>query len=126
LQAGLREQLLASRAVASEWLTDEALVENFRLLQACDNLSLLSCVDFDGEATLLWPQKTRDGGACEVVVTRLAERSFRLAPYPFASPRIGFKLRARFVRGLEFESSEALQACFDAAKVEELEVVVSA
>jgi len=126
LQRTLREQLLAEGKLSKEKITLDALTENFKLLQACDNLSLLSCVDFDGEATLLWPQRTRDGGACEVVVTRLAERSFRLAPYPFAEHRLTFKLCARFVRGSEFGSNEALQAEFDKAKVEELEVVVSA
>jgi hypothetical protein len=126
LQRELQEQLAEQDELPLEQITLDALTQNFRLLQACDNLSLLSCVDFTGEATLLWPQKTLAGGACEVVVTRMAERSFRLAPYPFADPRLTFKLRARFVRGLEFGSNEALQACFDTAEVEELKVAVSA
>jgi len=101
-------------------------VENFRLLQACDNLSLLSCVDFGGDATLLWPQQLRDGGAQEIAVSREGKRSFRLTPYPFAEPEMVFKLRARFVPGLVFESDEALRAGFEAAKVEEVEVRVTA
>ena len=125
LQIGLRQQLLASGVLASEWLTEEALVENFRLLQGCDNLSLLSCVDFAGAATLLWPQKTREG-ASEVRVERVGVRSFRLSPYPFGSPELVFKLRARFVPGLVFTSNEELQEKFDAAPVEELEIKVSA
>jgi len=106
-------------------LSEKALVENFRLLQGCDNLSLLSCVDFDGAATLLWPQKTRDG-ASEVHVERVGARSFRLSPYPFAEPELVFKLRARFVPGLVFGSEEELQEKFAPAEVEELEVRVSA
>ncbi len=124
LQVGLREQLLVEGSLPSERLTEAALVENFRLLQGCDNLSLLSCVDFNGAATLLWPQKTRDGFR-EIAVERVGARSFRLSPYPFASPSLSFKLRARFVPGLVFGSSEELQEALEKAAWEELEVRVS-
>jgi len=120
LQGALRDRLLEEGKPA------DGFVENFRLLQACDNLSLLSCVDFGGDATLLWPQQLRDGGAQEIAVSREGKRSFRLTPYPFAEPEMVFKLRERFVPGLVFESDEALRAGFEAAKVEEVEVRVSA
>lgn len=125
LQRELRQRLVDAGELPPEQITREALTENFRLLQATDNLSLLSCVDFGGEATLLWPQRTRDGGAAEIQVTRIAERSFRLSPYPFVDSRVTFKLRTRFVPGLEFGSSEELQGRFDSAKAEEIEVIVS-
>lgn len=125
LQRELRQRLVAAGELPPEQTTWEALTENFRLLQATDNLSLLSCVDFDGKATLLWPQRTRDGGAAEIQVTRIAERSFRLSPYPFAEAQRMFKLRTRFVPRLVFGSSDELQAQFAAARVEEIEVVVS-
>jgi len=124
LQRALREQLVAE-GTAEETVSLEALQRNFRLLQACDNLSLLSCVDFGGEATLLWPQALRAGGTAEVKVQRVGERRFRLTPYPFAEPEIVFKLKARFVKGKSFASSEDLKAALDAAVMEEVEVGVS-
>jgi hypothetical protein len=123
LQRALREQLVAEGA-PGEMASVEALQRNFQLLQACDNLSLLSCVDYCGEATLLWPQALREGGACEVTVQRVKERTFRLSPYPFAKAEMRFKLKARFVRGRRFASGEELKAALDRAEMEEVEVRV--
>jgi hypothetical protein len=126
LQRALREQLLAGAILPPEALTPEAFTRNFRLLQACDNLSLLSCVDYDGSATLLWPQALRDGTASEVHVARVAERSFRLSPYPLAEPKMTFPLRARFLPTLHFASNEDLQTRFAAAPMEALTITITA
>jgi len=126
LQRALREQLLAEGSIAAEHLTTQSLYQRFRLLQACDNLSLLSCVDFGGEATLLHPLPLRDGVVSEVNVQRVGERSFRLMPYPFAEPKMTFQLRARFVPGRSFASSAELKQKLDAATMEEIAVSVMA
>jgi hypothetical protein len=126
LQRALRERLMAAAKIATEHLSPETLQRHFQLLQACDNLSLLSCVDYDGEATLLWPQALRDGGTAEVAVQRVAERTFKLTPYPFAESEMRFKLKARFVPGKRFVSSEALKAALDRAEMQEIEVRVVA
>src|SRR6202161_3112076 len=55
--------------------------EHFRLLQACDNLSLLACVAYDQPATLLHPLRKNDGSASEVRVTPVGVREFRLEPW---------------------------------------------
>lgn len=120
-QQTLKAGLLASRAIDPEFLADEVLLENFRLLQACDNLSLLSCVDFGGPATLLHPLKTAGGGT-EVQVQRLGERTFRLSPWPFAEPALTFPLPARFVEGLTFASSEELRSLYEKVPVQTLMV----
>jgi hypothetical protein len=125
LQRALREMLLERGDVDAVWLTAEALRENFRLLQACDNLSLLGCVDYAADATMLWPLAMRDGGVSEVIVKRLGERVFRLTPYPFVEDEITFGFAARFVKGAEFGSSEELQRAFAAAEVQRLEMVVT-
>jgi hypothetical protein len=122
LQRALREQLLAEGKEVSL----DALQRNFQLLQACDNLSLLSCVDYAGEASLLHPLLLKDGGTSEVKVERVRERSFRLTPYPFVELEIVFKLRARYVAGKTFASSEVLKAALEGARFEELEVKVTA
>jgi hypothetical protein len=125
LQWALRDQLLAAGRMAEEHLAEEALREHFRLLQACDNLSLLSCVNFAGSATLLHPFALKDGSMSEVRVEHVGERCFRQSPYPFDQPELRFELKARFVRGVVFGSSKALQEALSAAAVEELVVTVS-
>ena len=122
LQGELRQRLLDTGAVQLDQL-DDALVENFRLLQATDSLSLLSCVDFDRPATLMHPLRTSQC-AQQVQVERVDERSFRLSPYPLREPVMRFALRARFVPGLRFKSSAELADRLAATPVQALEVVV--
>jgi hypothetical protein len=126
LQRALREQLIAEDRLSTEELSAGKLHGHFQLLQACDNLSLLSCVDYGGKATLLHPLLTKDGGQAEVHVERVGERSFRLMPYPFDESQIKFKLMARFVQKLELASAEELQELFDKAELEAIEVTVTA
>jgi hypothetical protein len=126
LQRALREQLASEEKFAAGEISPATLYRHFQLLQACDNLSLLSCVDFSGEATLLHPLPLREGGTSEVKVQRIGERAFRLTPYPLGEPTMRFKLRARFVHGKTFGSSGELKAVLDHSEMEELEVVVTA
>jgi hypothetical protein len=126
LQHALCERIATEGSLLPGHLSAEALYRHFQLLQACDNLSLLSCVDFAGDATLLHRFALHDGSESEVQVQRIGERSFRLSPYPFDAPHIIFKLRARFVPQLTFAAAEELQELFHAAKVEEIEVLVTA
>ena len=114
LQRALREQLLAEAALSAEALAHATLEQHFQLLQACDNLSLLSCTDFAGDATLLHPFALRDGRLTEVNVRHIAARTFRLMPYPFDEPR------------LTFPTSEDLQRLFQAAPLKQLDVTVTA
>jgi hypothetical protein len=46
LQQSLREQIRSDARFTPEQTTEEAVLDHFRLLQATDNLSLLTCVDF--------------------------------------------------------------------------------
>jgi hypothetical protein len=106
-------------------VTSEAVFNNFRLLQACDNLSLLSCVAYAQPATLLHPLPTKDGPQI-VSVEALGPREFRLQPYPFDEAKLTFNLPARYVEGHLFDASETLARAFQHAEVEQLEVVVTA
>ena len=107
----------------SAWDTIE---EHFRLLQACDNLSLLTCVAFDKRATLLHPLPLNDGGVAEVQVEPLGPRHFRLDPWPFLERDLEFTFPARHVLGDLFSGSEELERAFSLAPVEELRVSLSA
>jgi hypothetical protein len=124
LQSKLRNQLLNTTKLPPEQL-DQALTENFRLLQATDNLSLLSCVDFDKPATLLHPLRTLQGHLQQITVERTAERSFRLSPYPLRLPEMRFTLLSRFVQGTYFTSSKELADRLAAAPMQTLEVILS-
>jgi hypothetical protein len=126
LQRALREQLIAERWMALEYLTPESLLKHFQLLQACDNLSLLSCVDFDGDATLLHPFAMKDGGATAIKVKRVGERAFRLTPYPFAESDLSFTFSARHVPRKTFASSEELRGRLNSAQAVDFFVSVSA
>jgi hypothetical protein len=126
LQRALREQLIAEGKLSAEELSQDTLQKHFQVLQACDNLSLLSCVDFAGDATLLHPLPLRDGGVSEVKVQHVGERVFRLSPYPLSEHELTFNLKARYVPGKTFANDAALKAALDAAEMQELEVVVTA
>ncbi|WP_182276290.1 DUF3891 family protein [Granulicella sp. 5B5] len=126
LQRALLEQLQEAGTIAAEAFTAETFQRNFQLLQACDNLSLLSCVDFGGEATLLHPLALRNGGTSEVRVERTGERAFRLTPYPLASSKLVFGLKARFVEGKRFADAAQLKSLLDEAPFQQLDVTITA
>jgi hypothetical protein len=125
-QGELRRAIAADSALAEGERSEQAVLEHFRLLQACDNLSLLTCVAFGAPADLLHPLPLNDGGTAEVEVTPIAERHFRLTPWPFAEPEVEFAFPARHVAGRLFGDSAELEAVFAAAPVERLTVRLSA
>jgi Protein of unknown function (DUF3891) len=100
--------------------------DHFRLLQATDNLSLLSCVNYSQPATLLHPLRLRNGSAAEVQVTALGERHFHLEPWPFREVFLTLAFPARHVQGKLFDTAAQLQAAFDSAPVTTLTVTLSA
>jgi hypothetical protein len=125
LQHRMRNEVEADYDFTSEDESNETIQQNFRLLQACDNLSLLTCVAYMQPATLLHPLATNDGGARTIAVQAIAPRHFRLDPYPFDAPGLTFDVRARHVEGHVFADAEELREKFLAAEVEKLTVTVS-
>jgi hypothetical protein len=122
LQAAIAADASLSEAEAAE----QTILEHFHLLQACDNLSLLTCVAFSSPAHLLHPLPLNSGGIAEVQVLPIAPRHFRIAPWPFAEPELAFAFPARHVAGKLFADSQSLEAAFHAAPVEQLTVKLSA
>ena len=121
-QLELRAQASESGRFQDADLSVERLVEHFRLLQACDNLSLLSCVDYAGTATLLHPLPLNDGGTREVAVHRTGLRTFQLDPWPFSGGPLSFEISGRPVTGDLFSNSQDLQKHYAAAPIETLTV----
>jgi hypothetical protein len=122
---------LRSRITTDASLTDfetagRTILEHFRLLQACDNLSLLACVAFASPAHLLHPLPLNGGGTAEIQVQPIGPRHFRLAPWPFAETNLTFAFPARHVSGKLFSNSQSLEAAFHASPVEQLTVTLSA
>lgn len=125
-QAEMRARIAAHPNLAPKYKTEEAIYDHFRLLQACDYISLLTCVDFRHPADLLHPLPLRDSGYSPVRIMAVAERHFVLDPYPFAEPSLTFSFPARHIKGKIFSSSADLQKAFNEAPVETLSVTVSA
>jgi hypothetical protein len=129
-QRALQQELLQSirndPSFDSADVSDETIEDHFRLLQACDNMSLLACVDYASPATLLHALPTRDGQHVPVQVTPLGERIFRLTPYPLGKKDVTVSFPARHVTGKIFTSSEELRERFAAAPVETLTLTLTA
>jgi hypothetical protein len=125
-QAGLLSSIAADDTLSLEQKAARTIQEHFKLLQACDNLSLLTCVAFKRPANLLHRLPLNDGGSAEVQVLPLGQRRFRLAPWPFAEPELTFQFPARQVSGHLFNSSAQLDAAFQASPEEQLTVRLSA
>ena len=83
-QRRLKAAIAADTSLTRMDKTKQTILEHFRLLQACDNLSLLACVAFASPAHLLHPLPLNDGGVAEVKVIPIEPRRFRLEPWPFA------------------------------------------
>ncbi len=125
-QKALLEEISADTQLAPEQKTEAAILDHFRLLQATDNLSLLTCVDFARPANLLHPLPLRAGGHARVEVRSAGSRHFVLDPYPFAQPSLSFRFPARHITGKHFGSAAELQRQYESAPPEMLSVTVSA
>ena len=125
-QAELSDAIAADDTLAPEHKTGQTIKEHFRLLQACDNLSLLTCVAFDRPAHLLHPLPLNNGEATEVQVFPLGSRHFRLSPWPFSVAELTFHFPATHVSGHSFESSGRLDEAFHASNEELLTVKLTA
>lgn len=131
------EQQNVWRLQLIEWIQNHPLLnpkekeamtirEHFRLLQACDNLSLLACVAYDLPSNLLHPLPLNNGGMQEVQVLSLGPRRFQLAPWPFAESELTFHIPARHVEGHRFADSTELEAAFHSAPLKTLSVTLTA
>jgi Protein of unknown function (DUF3891) len=124
-QQDLRARMAADEQLAPEEIAPPRIENHFRLLQACDNLSLLSCVDYPRPGDLLHALPLCEGGESRIMVERLGERHFRLTPYPFGESPLVFHLPARHVEGEHFHHAEELQKKFAAAAPEHLPVTIT-
>ncbi len=125
-QNELRASIATDVSLSASDKSDETVRNHFRLLQACDNLSLLTCVAWTSPAHLLHPLPMHDGNASEIEVQPLASRHFQLTPWPFAQSKLTFSFPARHVAGTHFADSRSLEKAFHDASIEHLTVTLSA
>ncbi len=125
LQARLFAAIRTAPSFSQQDVTDEKIDENFRLLQATDNMSLLACVDYSAPASLLHPLKLRNGATSEVKVTPLGQRSFKLEPYPLSQDQVEIDFSARHVAAKSFGSTTEFRQAFHAAPIETLTLTLS-
>jgi Protein of unknown function (DUF3891) len=123
-QAELRSAIASDSALTPIEKSEQTILEHFRLLQACDNLSLLSCVAFAQPAHLLHPLPLNDGSTAEVRVFPVAPRHFRLSPWPFAESELTFQFPAKHIEGGVFGSSAELEERYSSAAVMQLSVTL--
>jgi hypothetical protein len=125
-QMQLIEKIALDPSLPAEQKTEAAILDHFRLLQATDYLSLLTCVDFARNADLLHALPLRGGKSSRIDVRWRGPRHFALRPYPFAERELKLEFPARHVVGKRFAASEELQERFAGAPVEMLTVTVTA
>jgi hypothetical protein len=126
LQGELFAAIQQDRNLSAEEKFQTRIDAHFRLLQATDNLSLLSCVNYDKPATLLHPLRLKDGSTSSVAVDAMGERRFRLAPYPLDVSPLTVEFPARHVYGKIFPDAAALQQAYVDAELTALSVMISA
>jgi hypothetical protein len=125
LQHRLFEGIQEDSTLSGEEKSWERILDHFRLLQATDNLSLLSCVNYDQAASLLHPLRLSSGDAVPVTVETTGERVFKLSPYPLDISPLTVEFPARHVEGKVFANAEELQKGFAAAEVATLSVTLT-
>jgi Protein of unknown function (DUF3891) len=112
LKEALFSAIAADATLAACEKSEQTILEHFRLLQACDNLSLLTCVAYSQPSHLLHSLPLKDGTTAEVKVFPIAPRHFRLSPWPFTDDELTFGFPARHVERKTFESSKELEAAY--------------
>jgi hypothetical protein len=123
-QEYLRQRLIVTGALAPEFLTTEALHARFVLLQACDNLSLLTCVNYGERIALQHEHPKVDGTKSPIFFQPKGNGVFQLAPYPFDKDELTFSIAARPVKGESFASQPELQSTYDASVDEKLTITL--
>jgi hypothetical protein len=124
LQQKIRSRLMEDPHYKADDVATDRIENHFRLLQACDNLSLLTCVDYQAPAHLLHALPVTQGRGEPIMVQPIGVRHIRLKPYPFITSPLTFDFPARFVEPLSFSSNSQLREAFKSARVQLLSVTV--
>jgi len=83
-------------------LTPENLAWAFRFLQACDSLSLITCVQFSERSNLRHEHPDDQGNQISIEVEPLGGGKFQLDPWPFQRESLTFSVPVRQIRQKTF------------------------
>jgi hypothetical protein len=96
-QSELRAAIATDSTLNRKERAEQTILEHFRLLQACDNLSLLACVAFCRRRICCIRCRSMGAGVPRWKCMPIGPRHFRLEPWPFAKPEMSFGFPARHV-----------------------------
>ncbi len=108
---------LSSQRGYERSLEAASLREAFDFLQACDSLSLTSCVRYPSPIPLRGRHARRSGPAAELTCTPLGGDTYRISPYPFDSDDFTEEARCRHVAAGSFSDLASFRAAYAAAPV---------
>lgn len=106
---------LGSRPELEPFLTESALHQSFKFLQACDSFSLLVGVDFPENSSLRHSHKTRSGEDVTIQYRPLGNDRYELTPWPLDEPEIAFQIPYRKVPKSSTSSLETFREAYASA-----------
>jgi hypothetical protein len=118
-QEGLCQEL-PRQGVPAEWLQEQRLWANYKLLQIFDRLSLYFCMAPPWLATLEPVPLDYVGGETQLTLQPLAERTVAVTPYPFDRDPLPFTVRAALASDRDYHGDEDFRAVFASAPIVEL------
>ena len=105
---------MAARLNASQGTLDRA----FRLLQACDNLSLIACAGYAEPRTLRHSHADRDGQLRQLICTPQEPGVFKISPSPFKEKSMTFTFNVRRLAGRTFATDDDYRSALAATPYE--------
>lgn len=118
-------ELYAKTTGDSESIEKSRLQRAFEFLQACDSLSLISCVRFENEIPLRHQHPDTSGVLHEIQCTPLGNDTYSLSPYPFEGDSVSFTVPCKKVRGESFENLESFRDLYHEAETETFELTIT-
>lgn len=104
------------------YATPEHLQRAFEFLQFCDNLSLLTCVRYESARPLRHTHLDAHGERRVITCAPVDAETYRIAPWPFATPTAEFSVPVRQVPSAACAELSAYRAAYAAAPVEQLPI----
>jgi hypothetical protein len=121
-QQTLQLRIATEPKFTADETSEGTVLDHFRLLQAADNLSLLTCIDFRRPSHLLHPLPLLAGGHTRIEVRPVGSREFVLDPYPFAEPFLRVRISRPSRDGKSVCFGFEMQHAFASAPIETLSV----
>lgn len=117
-----KELIAALPPALAPYATPELLQRAFEFLQFCDNLSLLTCVRYDSARPLRHTHPDASGERRVITYAPVDADTFRVSPWPFATPTAEFAVPSRRVPAVACADLATYRAAYEAAPVEQLAI----